>query len=171
MIKGIAKLILALNGNVKKSQIAAGVAWGLVLGLVPVGNLFWIVIFLISFLFMHNHGSKIFSMAVLKLLSPLLAPLIDMIGWEVLHIAALQPLFTSWYNMPFVPFTRFNNTLVAGGLAGGIVLCIPVFLLFMALIPLYRKTIGAKIRNSKLLKFIGKIPFLSAIEKAITKGI
>ena len=169
MINAIAKLILALNGNVKKSQIAAGFAWGLVLGLVPFG-FFWIVIFLVSFFFKHNHGSKIFSTAILKLLSPLIAPLVDMLGWEVLHITAMQPLYTSWYNMPFVPFTRFNNTLVAGGLVGGLILCIPVFLLFMALIPLYRNTIAAKIRNSKLLKFFGKIPFLNAIEKIISKG-
>jgi hypothetical protein len=40
------------------------------------------------------------------------------LGWEILHIAALQPLFTAWYNMPFVPWIRFYNTLVAGGIVG-----------------------------------------------------
>ncbi|GHV95047.1 hypothetical protein AGMMS50293_13670 [Spirochaetia bacterium] len=170
MINGIAKLILALNGNVKKSQLAAGFAWGLLLGLVPAGNFFWIVLFLVSFFFTHNHGSKLFSMAVLKLLSPVIAPLVDVLGWELLHIEALQPFFTTLYNMPFVPFTKFNNTLVAGGLAGGIVLWLPVFLLFMALIPLYRNTVAPKIRNLKLIKAVAKIPFLAAIEKAVSKG-
>jgi uncharacterized protein (TIGR03546 family) len=70
--------------------------------------------------------------------------------------------------MPFVPFTSFNNTLVAGGLVGGIVLWLPVFLLFMALIPLYRNTIAAKIRNSKIVKAIAKFPFFSAIDKAVS---
>jgi hypothetical protein len=39
----------------------------------------------------------------------------------------------------------------------------------MALIPLYRNTAAPKIRNSKLVRAIGKIPFLSAIEKAVLK--
>ena len=169
MIKAIAKLLLALNGNVKKSQLAAGFAWGLLLGLVPAGNFFWVVLFLVSFFFRHNHASKLLSMAALKLLSPLTAPVVDALGWEILHIGALRPLFTTLYNMPFVPFTRFNNTLVAGGLAGGIALWLPVFGLCMILIPLYRNTVAPKIRNSKLVKAIGKIPFLSAIDKAVSK--
>ncbi len=170
MIKAIAKLILALNGNVKKSQIAAGFAWGVVLGLVPAGNFFWVVLFLLSFFFKHNHASKLLIMAVLKLLSPLIAPLVDLLGWEILHIEALQPVFTAWYNMPFVPFTGFNNTLVAGGLVGGVALCLPVFFLFLGLIFLYRNTVGEKVRNSKLVKAITKFPFLAAIDKAMAKG-
>ena len=169
MINAIAKLILALNGNVKKSQLAAGFAWGLLLGLVPVGNVFWAALFLVSFFFRHNHASKLLSLAVLKLLAPVTAPWVDALGWEFLHLAALRPLFTTLYNMPFVPFTRFNNTLIAGGLVGGIALWLPVFGLCMALIPLYRNTLAPKIRNSKLVRAVGKIPFLSAIEKAVAK--
>jgi uncharacterized protein (TIGR03546 family) len=168
MIKAIAKLIIALNGNVKKSQLAAGFAWGVLLALAPLGNIFWIVLFVISFFFKHNHASKVMTMTVLKLLSPLIAPQIDLLGWEILHIEALQPLFTTLYNMPFVPFTRFYNTLVAGGVVGGIILWIPVFALFLALIPLYRNTVAPKIRNAKLFKTIAKMPFLSSITKAVS---
>jgi uncharacterized protein (TIGR03546 family) len=169
MIKAIARLIVALNGNVKKSQLAAGFAWGLLLGLVPMGNVLGIVLFLVSFVFRHNHAAKVVGMTVIKLLTPLTAPLIDLLGWEILHIAALQPLFTSLYNMPFVPFTRFYNTLVAGGIAGGIVLWFPVFALFMVLIPLYRNTAAPKIREAKIFRIVAKIPFLSAITKAVSE--
>ena len=169
MIQGIAKLFAALNGNVKKSQIAAGLAWGLLLGLVPAGNFFWIVLLLVSFFFKHHHGSKFLLMAVIKLFSPLIVHPIDLLGWEVLHIDALRPLFTSLYNMPFVPFTKFNNTLVAGGIVAGVVLSVPFFFLFMPLIDLYRRTIGPKIRNSKIVKFIVKFPLFSVLEKVISK--
>jgi len=168
MIKGIAKLILALNGNVKKGQIAAGLAWGLLLGLVPAGNAFWIVLLVVSFFFNHHHGSKFLVMALVKLLSPLIAIPVDMLGWEVLHIEALQPLFTTMYNMPFVPFTRFNNTLVAGGIVAGVALAILLFFPFMLLIDLYRKTLGQKVRNSKVVKAILKFPLFAAVDKAIT---
>jgi uncharacterized protein (TIGR03546 family) len=169
VIKGIVKLIRALNGNVKRSQIAAGIAWGVLLALIPAGNIFWIALFLISFFFRHHHGSKILFMAIIKLFAPLTRPAVDALGWEVLHIQALQPLFTTMYNMPFVPFTKFNNTLVAGGLAGGAALWLPVFFIFMALIPLYRKTVAPKIRDSKIVKAIIKIPFISLIDKALQK--
>jgi uncharacterized protein (TIGR03546 family) len=168
LLKSIAKLIIALNGNVKKSQIAAGLAWGLLLGLVPIGNFFWIVLFLISFFFSHNHGAKIFGIALLKLLSPAIAPAVDALGWQVLHIEALQPLFTRMFNMPFVPFTKFNNTLVAGGLVGGAVLWLPVFFIFMALIPLYRNHAAPKIKNSKIVRKILSFPLFKLVDSAIS---
>jgi len=167
MIKGIAKLILALNGNVSKTQIAAGFAWGILLGLVPAGNAFWIVLFLISFFFTHHHGGKIAALAIIKILYPLLAFQIDGVGWFVLHIDSLTSLFTKLYNMPFVPFTKFNNTLVMGGLVSGLILWLPIFFLFIALIPLYRNTLGPKIRNSKIVQAIVKFPLISAIDNAI----
>jgi len=167
MIKGIAKLILALNGNVSKTQIAAGFAWGVLLGLVPAGNAFWIVLFLLSFFFTHHHGGKIAALAILKIILPLLAVQIDKLGWYILHIDSLRPFFTSLYNMPFVPFTRFNNTLVMGGLASGIILWLPVFFLFVAIIPFYRNTIGPKIKNSKIVKTIAGFPLFSMIDDMI----
>ncbi len=167
MIKTILKLITALNSNAKKSQIAAGIAWGVLLGLVPMSNFFGIVLFVVSFFFSHNNAGKIFSMALIKIFSPLIAPLIDVVGWEFLHIEALQPLFTTMFNMPFVPFTKFNNTLVMGGLVGGAALWLPVFFLFMALIPLYRNTLAPKIRNSKIFKIIIKSPLAKIIDKAM----
>jgi uncharacterized protein (TIGR03546 family) len=163
MIKGIAQFIAALNGNLKRGQIATGFAWGVLFGLVPAGNFFWIALFVVSFFFRHHHGSKILVMAILKVLGFAVAPLMDALGWEILHIESLQELFTTMYNMPFVPFTGFNNTLVAGGLAAGIVLWIPVYVTIRQLVPLYRNGLGPKIRNLKLIQNITKAPLISTI--------
>jgi len=168
LIKATAKLILALNGNLKKDQLAAGFAWGMVLGLIPIGNFFWILLFLVSFFFRNNHGAKIFGMAIFMLLSPLFVLKIDEFGFFILkEIEPLQPFFTNLYNMPFVPFTNFNNTLVMGGLVGGIILWLPVFFIFMWLIPLYRNHLAPKIRNSKFVKSIAKFPLLRLFDKAL----
>jgi uncharacterized protein (TIGR03546 family) len=168
MLKALARFIGALNGNVKKSQIAAGFAWGLLLGLVPAGNVFWIALFLISFWLKHNHWSKILFMVVLMVFSqPLGRLIVDPLGWWVLHIDGLQPLYTKLYNMPFVPFTKFYNTLVAGGLVGGLLLCIPVYFLFFALITLYRNVVVDKLSNSKLGKAIAKSPFFLFLKREI----
>ena len=95
MLKPIFKFIIALNGNLKKSQIAAGFAWGIMLGLIPAGNFFWIIFFIVSFFFKHHHWSKILAMTVVKIFSGVLNPLVDMAGWEILHIEALRPFFTT----------------------------------------------------------------------------
>jgi uncharacterized protein (TIGR03546 family) len=167
MLKMLARFIRALNGNVKKSQIAAGFAWGLLLGLVPAGNIFWIALFLISFWFKHNHWSKMLFMSMLMAFSQPLGRAVDLLGWWVLHIDALQPFYTTLYNMPFVPFTRFYNTLVAGGLVGGLLFCIPVFFLFFGLITLYRNVLVDKLSNTKLAKAIAKSPFFLFMKREV----
>jgi uncharacterized protein (TIGR03546 family) len=167
MLKPIAKLIVALNSNLGRTQIAAGFAWGILLGLIPAGNIFWVVLFVCSFFFKHHHASKILSMTALKLLSGFITPFVDIAGWEVLHIEALLPFFTALYNMPLVPLTRFNNTLVAGGLVSGIILWLPVYFLVFLLVPLYRNTLAPKIRENKLVKTIKNIPLVSALRKAV----
>ena len=167
MIGGIAKLIAALNGNLKRGQIASGFAWGVLFGLVPAGNFFWFLFFIISFFFRHHHGTKMLVMAVVKLLFFAFNPVTDALGWEILHMGQFVPVFTTMYNMPFVPFTKFNNTLVAGGLAAGLVLWIPVYFSIRALIPSYRKKIAPKIRNSKLVQYIYKIPIINALVNAV----
>lgn len=166
MIKGIAKILLALNGNIKKTQIAAGFSWGVLLGVLPSGNVFWFVLFLLSLFFRHNQGSKILVLAILKLVMPLLYPYTDELGWRLLHLDSLLPLFTTLYNMPFVPFTHFNNTLVAGGLAAGIALWLPIFIIITLLVPLYRNTFLPKITNSKFVKALQKIPLVKKISGA-----
>ena len=167
MIKPIAKLIVALNGNLGRGQIAAGFAWGLLLGLIPMGNVFWVVLFVCSFFFKHHHWSKMLGIAILKLISGTVAPLVDIVGWEILHIDALQPLFISLYNMPFVPLTRFYNTLVAGGIVCGLVLWVPTYFLVFHIIPLYRNNVAPKIRNSRIVKAIKEVPLVSKLVKAV----
>jgi uncharacterized protein (TIGR03546 family) len=103
-------------------------------------------------------------MSVLMAFSQPLGRLVDLLGWWVLHIDALQPFYTKLYNMPFVPFTRFYNTLVAGGL----LFFIPIYFLFFALITLYRNVVAEKLRNSKIVKAIVKFPLFPLIEKAIS---
>ncbi|MCL1814391.1 MAG: TIGR03546 family protein [Treponema sp.] len=167
MIGGIAKFIAALNGNLKRGQIASGFAWGVLFGLVPAGNFFWILFFLFSFFFRHHHGTKMLVMTAVKLLFFALWPLTDALGWEILHIEQFIPLYTTLYNMPFIPFTKFNNTLVAGGIAAGLALWIPVYFLVRSLIPAYRKTLAPKIKNSKLVQNINKVPIISALVSAV----
>jgi uncharacterized protein (TIGR03546 family) len=144
MIKFIVKSVAIRCRNVKRWQFAAGFAWGLLLALVPLGNFFWIVLLLISLFLRHSRLLSIAVMVIGKILLPFVVMPIDALGWAVLHIDVLQPFFTSLYNMPFVPFTKFYNTLVAGGLVSGIVLWLPAYLLVFGLMSFGRNVLGPK---------------------------
>ena len=61
-IKKIARLIVALNSNVSRGQIAAGMATGLLLALVPSGNLLWIALFFVSFILRNIFFSSSFKL-------------------------------------------------------------------------------------------------------------
>jgi uncharacterized protein (TIGR03546 family) len=167
MIKSIAKVIIAFNSNIRKTQIAAGFAWGVLLGLIPANNLIWLVLFLLTLLFKNNYASQILIMALIKLLLPVVSPLTDRLGWYILTLPRWEEFFTLVYNLPLAPFTRFNNTLVAGGICAGVVLWLPVFFLIRALVPVYRNKWAPRIAQSRLIRGIKKIPLISPLIKAV----
>ena len=169
MLKPLAKFIVALNGNMGRSQIAMAFSWGVLLGLLPAGNVFWIFLFVFSFFFRHHHASKALVMAIIKLFSGALAPLLDIAGWEFLHIESLHPFFTSLYNMPLVPLTGFNNTLVAGALVSGLLLWLPVFALVYLLIPYYRNAVVPVLRENKIMGSIKKLPLVAPLIKMVSQ--
>lgn len=170
MIKAIAKALVALNSNVRREQIAAGFASGVLLALVPAGNLLWIVLFLLLFLVKANYGVQILAMGTLKLLVPLLSPVLDALGWAVLNAPPLVSVFTTLYNLPVVPLTRFNNTIVAGGFVAGVVLWTPLFFALRALVPVYRTRLAPRIAGSAAYKAFLKLPPVKALAGALAKA-
>ncbi|MDA3941708.1 MAG: TIGR03546 family protein, partial [Spirochaetia bacterium] len=142
MISFIAKLLVALNSNSRPGELASGIAFGLLLALVPAGNLLWFSIFIIVFFLKHNIAALLLSMGLFRIIIPIFDSLLDIIGGYVLEISTFQEFFTSLYNIPFLSYSNFNNTVVMGGLILGIILWIPVFFLFVILIKIYRKKLA-----------------------------
>ncbi len=170
MIKAVVKAFIALNSNVRKEQIAAGFAWGILLALIPAGNLIWFTLFVVAFFTKINYGMQLLVMILFKLVLPLAAKPIDALGWYILNQKALYPYFSYFYNIPIAPLTRFNNTIVAGGLVIGLLLWIPLFFLMRALVSVYRSVLAPKIAESAAYKAFMKIPLVNSITKAITSA-
>jgi uncharacterized protein (TIGR03546 family) len=169
IIKWIAKLIVAFNSNISKAQIAAGFACGLLLALVPAGNLLWIALFLAVFLTKANYGVAMIAMAILKLFTPIMTGPIDALGWAILNAQPLEKIFTDLYALPIAPLTRFNNTLVMGGFAAGLALWLPAFFSGIVLVAFYRKKLAPTIANSKPMKAFLKLPLISSIAGMVVK--
>ncbi len=167
IIRFIAKLLALLNSNRKPFQIGAGIAFGLFLALLPAANLAFAAVVLVVFLVRVHLGITLVAFLLFSLIVPAFDGLLNDLGFWLLSIPALQDLYSRVYEMPIVPLTRFNNTLVAGSLLSGIVLWAPVALLSMLLVNLYRKHIHARIVNSKLVKAFMATPFAQRVAAAM----
>ena len=172
LIRWILKLIRILNSRRGAGEVAGGIAFGLLLALIPAGglNLLWLGIFLITFFLKVNFAAELLFLGLFKLIAPLSDPLLDWGGYQLLTLAGLQNLYTWLYNRPVVPFTRFYNTLVMGGLALGVLLWTPAFFLFRSLVVLYREKLKAKLEGSRLVKALNKLPLVSALIRAVGKA-
>jgi uncharacterized protein (TIGR03546 family) len=105
-----------------------------------------------------------------KLVVGAVDPLLDAAGLWILSRPALQPFFTAAANAPLLPFTRFNDSLVTGGLAAGLLLWLPLFLLASAAVRLYRNRIRERIARSRLVRGIERLPWASKLLKAVRRS-
>jgi uncharacterized protein (TIGR03546 family) len=168
-VKWIATLIVAVNANNRAGEVAAGVSFGLLLALVPSGNLLWLVLFIVTFFLKIHLGAELLFLALFKLPAPLADGLLHRLGLLVLSRQGLTGFFTRAYNLPLLPLSRFNNTVVMGGLIAGIVLWVPAFFLMRRLVVLYRRRWREKIAGSRLVKALGRVPLIAAIGNAVRK--
>ena len=168
-LKQITKFLAAINKNTRPGEIAAGMAFGFLLALQPGMTIVRIVFLAFAFMLKINMPALFFSLLVFALGSPLLDVPVDLLGGFVLGLPALEGLFTTLYNMPLVPYTRFNDTLVMGGLALGILAWAPLFFLFRWLVGVYRNTLREKIVNSKAFKVFLKVPLVQKLYSLVSK--
>lgn len=134
-----------LQGEDDPSHIAAGFAFGAALGLIPKENLFAVLFFLLFFLFRVDKGAALISAALFTPLGYGLDSLAHRIGYGLLLSPSLKPLWIRLYNLPLVPWTKFNNTIVLGNLVLGVLLYVPLYLCFKRLVLRYRANWKAKV--------------------------
>src|SRR3989344_3974213 len=114
LLKQLFQFIKLLNSDTGTNQIAAGIAAGFILGMTPALSLQTILVFFCIFFFRIQIGAAFVSAFFFKFIAFILDPVFHDLGFWFLNLPSLQSTFTSLYNMPIVPFTRFNNTIVMG---------------------------------------------------------
>lgn len=159
LLKQLFALIKMLNSETGHNQIAAGIALGFILGMTPVFSLQAILVFLLIFVFRIQMGAAFLAAFFFKFAAYLLDPAFDAIGTQVLQADALQGLWTALYNMPIVPLTRFNNSIVMGSGVVTIVLSPFVFIGSKIAIIKYRATVVARFKQTRFWKAIQATSF------------
>ena len=152
LIKLIQSLFGALHSEGTPGQLAAGIVLGAFLGLTPLFNLHNAVVFALLVLLNVSFAGGLLGWALFVPVGFLLDPLFDWIGHSLLLAPSLRGLWTSMYNMPIVPLTNFNNTVVLGSLVFALLAAVPLFLLLRWAVARYRVTIGERVRQSRFYK-------------------
>ncbi len=163
MLKKLIKLLQAFNGNVNPAEIAHAFACGAILGLMPKNNLLWYLVMVFILFIRINKPAYLVMILIGSAVSPAFDGLFDRIGYAFLTIPSLAPVFGTLLDIPFVAFTKFNNTVVMGSFLCGLALYIPLYFAGRALVAVWRKHAADFIRNSKIAKVINKLPLLSKI--------
>lgn len=152
LLKQIFAFLKLLNSDTDTHPLALGLALGLVLGFSPIFSLQGLFVLLLVFFFRIQLGAAFLSAFFFKFIAYLFDPVADKLGRSVLELEALRPLFVKLYNMPIIPFTRFNNSIVMGSAVIAFILVIPAFVIFKKLILKYRSTVVARFKGTKFWK-------------------
>lgn len=159
ILKQIFAFIKLLNSDTGNISLAAGMTCGFILGMTPVLSLQSLLIFLILFFFRIQIGAAFLMAFFFKFVAYIFDPVFDDIGRTVLEMESLQGFFTTLYNMPLVPYTRFNNSIVMGSGVVTIILSPIVFVLSQWLIIKYREKVVSRFRETKFWKAVEATKF------------
>lgn len=152
LLKQLFAFLKLLNSDTGTNQLAAGLSLGMVLGFSPFLSLQTFLVLLLCFFFRIQLGAAFLSAFFFKFVAFLMDPLADILGRVVLEAESLRPFFVTLYNMPIVPLTRFNNSIVMGSGLIGFILAIPMYFVFKSLILKYRRAVEEHIKGTKWWK-------------------
>lgn len=126
LLRPARKLVQTLTAR-SPNQIALGFALGMMVGLVPKGNL--IALALVTFLLAArvDLGAGTVAAFAFTWIGYLLDPVSHRIGLGLLGLQTLRPFWGRLYDLPLAPWTAFNNTVVLGSLVLGLALFYPTY--------------------------------------------
>lgn len=135
-------------------ELALGVAFGVIIGLIPKDSA---IPWLIALVFLLSRGNLlcgIIAAVVASAISPLIDGFSDRMGASLLSIAFMQEYFAAWMELPWVPWTRFNNTVVAGSLSLGLIAALPVYLMSQVFFRAWGIAFIERIMSSRVIRLL-----------------
>ncbi|MCQ2589963.1 MAG: TIGR03546 family protein [Treponema sp.] len=167
MFSYILKFIKSLNSNSHPGEIANAVSIGVILGFLPKNNAFWYILFVLFLFIRINKGSLLFFTLVFGLLAHNFDTYFDKLGYYILTLPSLVPTFKALLDIPFVAFTKLNNTIVMGSLAAGLCCYIPVYGISRVFIKFWRAFLAPAVRKTKLVTLLSKLPIIQKIGEMV----
>ena len=127
LIRPLRFLAQSLMIDATPRQLAWGFSLGMVIGLVPKGNLTAILLMALLGSLRVNLAAGALGIFIFTWVGMLLDPISHRLGFFLLTRESLAPLWIALYDTNLVPWTAFNNTVVLGSTLIGLILLYPVY--------------------------------------------
>src|SRR5262245_19747674 len=114
-------------------ELAAGFTLGMLIGLLPKGNLIALSLCVLLFSLRVNKGLAVVAAVMFSCLATSIDPFTHKLGLAVLSAKSLQLSYACVFNLPFGPWLGFNNTVISGTLLFGLYVAYPVYYLTLVL--------------------------------------
>ena len=154
ILRPLRLLLKALVIESTPRQMSLGLAFGVLVGLVPKGNLLAIVLGICLAATRVNLAIATFAIVFCTFTSGLGDSLFNEIGEFVLSMPMLQSLWIELSSLPFIPWTDFNNTIVMGSFVVGLALIWPVHRLSQPVFEKYSARLAQYARRWWITKVI-----------------
>ena len=129
MLRPFRLFFKALVVDATPGQMAMGFALGVLVGLVPKGNLLAIGLMMLMCSLRVNLGVGLATVFATSWIGVLLDPISHRIGEFLLKNESLRPLWEEMYDTMLLPWTDFNNTVVLGSFSMGAAAFVPLYFL------------------------------------------
>ncbi|MBI3005347.1 MAG: TIGR03546 family protein [Ignavibacteriales bacterium] len=157
IIKLLSDFLKILRAGQAPGQVAGGFALGSIVGLSPTLTLQGLAIWLIILILDVNLSAAILAFTFFSLVAYVFDPIFHSLGYLLLvDVEALKGLWTTLYNAPIAPLTRFNNTVVLGSLSVALLFFFPLYWGIKKLYIAYRDHLHTKIEQWKIYKIVSK---------------
>lgn len=150
LLRPLTSLLLAMLEEESAAVLAASLTFGMVLGFVPKDNVLALLLGALLLALRFNLTLSTASAAVFSGIAAMLDPIAHALGRAVLTLPSLTNFFGWMYELPLVPWTRLNNTVVMGSLLLALALSTPLYLTARYLVVQYRPTLLEWLRQTGL---------------------
>jgi len=118
----------ALTAERSGRQMALGIALGVIIGILPKANLIAVLLVTSLFVLRANLAAGLLTAGLCSWFGVGLDPIFHRVGHAILTYGPLQYLFARIHQLPYMPWTSLNNTVVMGSLVLGIAQFIPTYM-------------------------------------------
>jgi uncharacterized protein (TIGR03546 family) len=139
-VAALRKFCRVLLSSSAPGQLAAGFTIGMMIGIVPKGNLVALSLCVLLFSIRCNKGLGLAAAVAFSFVGPWTDPFAHRLGLAALKLQPIQATYASIFNLPIGPWLGFDNTVVAGSLLMGVYLAYPVFWITRLLFSVVRRS-------------------------------
>ena len=147
-------LAQAFGSDDSPRQLALGLSLGMMIGLMPKDNLTVAALSLLLFATRVNLATGALAAFVFSWVGVWTDPAANRIGWYLLSLPALQGFWTTLADLPIIPWTSFNNSVVLGSFVMGLWLWGPVYLAATPLFVYLQPRVTARLRRFKVYQLL-----------------